>query len=403
MVFPVSVSAESVERITPETPLTVPSPVAPVSAPAQPVSYVQKTFNPKDKLVRRVVSTLELSTLRDVCNASIDQLMDLLPNRVASPTDKTLRGHAFRVSAKQPVLAVAHCDVVSRLGKHFGTVNITEDTRVFSPALDDRLGVYTILYTLPALGVSVDVLLTDGEETSRTTAADFTSARKYNWIFSFDRRGEDAVIYQYYGMRKYAEKYFDCSYGSFSDIARMTSLGCLGVNVGTGYHEEHTNRCFMSVREWATNVARFLYFYNEFAKTPMPYKEPEFSVLPASSGYQGYGAYDGYDDYPRWAGDTPGFFSASNKASKPVRQSWRYGPNGCRELVSRHSEEVFSPGRSNPGFFFKHRDKRDHSHTVGERKLYCAYCDQEFTPSKRLADKVCPECGNLLTLVHFCK
>jgi hypothetical protein len=93
-------------------------------------------------------------------------------------------------------LAVAHLDTVQKRG-WCELTQLSHDTLVFSPKLDDRLGAYVILELLPKLGINVDVLLTTDEESSNSTAMEFKTQKQYNWMVEFDRAGRDAVLYQY--------------------------------------------------------------------------------------------------------------------------------------------------------------------------------------------------------------
>jgi len=128
------------------------------------------------------------------------------------------------------VLGVAHLDSVLRAPPE------KEGPFVYAPQLDDRLGVWILLDVLPRLGVKVDVLLTDCEEIGQTTARFFRPNRDYNWIFEFDRRGSDVVMYQYESdaysdlLRDYG---FRLGRGSYSDIAALEHLGV------TRFHNDH--------------------------------------------------------------------------------------------------------------------------------------------------------------------
>src|ERR1017187_7821411 len=126
------------------------------------------------------------------------------------------------------VLGVAHLDTVRSDG-HFQAVKMSKkETIIYASELDDRMGVYIMLDLLPSIGVECDVLLTDGEEHGQTTATQFTTEKEYNWIFSFDRRGDDVVMYCYddEATRKLLRGHgFRPDRGSFSCIAKMEDLG----------------------------------------------------------------------------------------------------------------------------------------------------------------------------------
>ena len=201
--------------------------------------------------------------------------------------------YAFRDNGSK-ILAVAHCDTVQGISRHFSVARGDHGDIVFSPQLDDRLGVYTILDLLPSLGINVDVLLTENEERGQSTAAHFVTSKKYNWIVEFDRRGSGAVVYDYENAEAWAHEFFGLDYGTFSDISCLQHLGCIGINVGVGYHHEHTDWCHMKVNEYIEQMARFVEMWSakkdihvehqEYTWTPSTYNRDYISTaLPANS------------------------------------------------------------------------------------------------------------------------
>ena len=100
---------------------------------------------------------------------------------------------ACLIDRNGPVLMVAHVDTVLMPGKKAGI----RGDRLYHNAVDNRLGVYLGMELLPSLGIGVDLLLTTGEEEGYSTAAVFRTRKRYHWMFSFDRKGEDVVLYQY--------------------------------------------------------------------------------------------------------------------------------------------------------------------------------------------------------------
>jgi hypothetical protein len=144
-------------------------------------------------------------------------------------------------------LAVCHLDTVcapSFLRK--------EDGLIKSPAVDNRLGAYIIMDLLSEKGIHSDILLTTDEEKGRSSARWFDTCgdKEYNWIFSFDRKGEDAALYQYIGIEEWRNALdasgFKIAHGISSDIVYLDHLGRAGVNVGIGYCE-----LFHSTGAWA--------------------------------------------------------------------------------------------------------------------------------------------------------
>jgi hypothetical protein len=188
----------------------------------------------------------------------------------------TVKGckHIF-IDNKAGVLGVAHLDVVNELN-HFYPLNIHNGKIVMSSRCDDRLGVYILLKILPAMGIKVDVLLTDNEEIGQSTAVDFVSKKKYNWIFQFDRRGDDVVTYKYNNkkwLNALTDSGFKIGVGSFSDICELENLGCSGVNVGCGYFSEHSDLCFFDVYLMIKQVSIFISFYNDNKNVFFPHEK----------------------------------------------------------------------------------------------------------------------------------
>lgn len=174
------------------------------------------------------------------------------------------------------VLAVAHLDTVIQ-SNEVKSITMNGNKITFTPMLDDRLGVYTIMDFLPSLGINMDILLTDGEESGRSTASWFEENKTYNWIVEFDRKGDDVVTYQY-NWDKTLKGYFKLGYGSYSDIADLDFLGCKALNVGIGYHNEHTSMCYMVDNEYLSQMVRFIKFYREQANTHHPYiPQPKYN------------------------------------------------------------------------------------------------------------------------------
>lgn len=232
-------------------------------------------------LSARIKRHLTLPQLAARCRQSVSELFAAVDGEITGPAGAQ---YAFKDNGAK-ILAVAHCDTV-RTDRHFEIVRLTGETIVFSAALDDRLGVYTILDLLPRLGIAVDVLLTENEERGASTARDFVARKEYNWIVEFDRRGETTVTYQFDGIVKAVARYFKHDIGTYSDIAEMDSLGCAAFNVGVGYHNEHTGRCYLDLGQYVRQLARFIRFYKSEAHRRFPHEPSEW----------GYPAFDSFDE-----------------------------------------------------------------------------------------------------------
>ena len=177
------------------------------------------------------------------------------------------------------ILGVAHCDYVRSAWSYPKEAKTVAGTpAIVAGQVDDRVGVWLLLDILPGLIPTFDVLLTDDEEIGRSTAQNFgedmedsnnVGPASYNWTFQFDRRGTDFVDYGK------ASKSFIRNFkkatgiphgmGSFSDICYLPDTCGSKVNIGTGYHNEHTPTAHVDLVECFQQVARFAAFANKFA------------------------------------------------------------------------------------------------------------------------------------------
>lgn len=205
---------------------------------------------------------IDLDKLERICKADLEDFIEVGEVYRGSWNDY------IYIDNGSNVLGVAHLDSVDNdnRGKDFALIEEGNDIRVFTRRLDDRLGVYVLLHVLPKMGINVDVLLTDGEETCRSSAQDFIAEKEYNWIFQFDRRGTDVVTYDYIDPEWEAEiksTGFKLGWGSYSDICELYRLGVCGMNIGTGYHFEHTDRCHARLKDTIDMCVLFKKFYDK--------------------------------------------------------------------------------------------------------------------------------------------
>ena len=204
--------------------------------------------------------------LEQYCTIKTQSLMNLLGSR---PDALHESGYVY-IDNNAAVLAVAHADVHWRI-EHVirfekSTAGHGDELIVKSPYLDDRLGIFTILETLPGLGINTDVLITTGEESGQSTANAFSEncAKKFNWIVEFDRKGEDVVLYEYSNKEmenELIQARFQIGFGTSSDIMHLKSLGIACFNVGIGYGREHYPGCWADLRILDRQIERFSVFY----------------------------------------------------------------------------------------------------------------------------------------------
>ena len=170
--------------------------------------------------------------------------------------------------------------------KHYGVPTLYSSSRVVqSLALDDRLGLFMILDILPDLGVKSDYLFTTDEERGNSSAYGFYSTKEYHWMYQFDRRQFDPVLYQYDHAElraKLAAHNFKVARGSYSDIASLEHLGICGINFGIGYDYEHSHNCVASMESVQAIGRKFAQFYHAFKNTPMPFFD-RYEATPKTS------------------------------------------------------------------------------------------------------------------------
>jgi hypothetical protein len=173
------------------------------------------------------------------------------------------------------ILAVAHLDtVVMPIDRMCDFAETADGTVVHSGALDDRLGAYVILDMLPKLGINVDVLLTTGEESGKSTAKFFQppKGKDYHWMIEFDRGGTDVVMYQY-DSRDMDEivRYSGAKTGNgaFSDICYLEHLLIKGFNWGVGYQDYHGVRGYAYLEDLFQMLTYFVRFHDMWADTKL--------------------------------------------------------------------------------------------------------------------------------------
>lgn len=203
------------------------------------------------------------SNLKKYCTADIEEILKA-------------RNYLY-IDNNAEILGVAHCDTVFDSNNN-KTLYAESRDYIISPVLDDRAGVFTLLSFLPQFHpkIKYDILLTRGEEKGDSTARFFKTDKQYNWIFEFDRKGTDAVLYDYEFEEIWTNeisKNFKIGFGSYSDICSLTHLKCCAVNIGTAYNDNHHINSYLNKSEYLKQIKRFSDFYNRNKKRYFEYKE----------------------------------------------------------------------------------------------------------------------------------
>ena len=187
-----------------------------------------------------------------------DKIFNDLQKHVIDGDQPLLRRVFIDRGAK--ILFVAHLDTV--LSPRFKRI---QGQRLFATGLDDRLGC-AIAYQLSA-ELGVDLLLTDLEETGRTTGQYHDCAR-YHWIAEFDRAGKDIVTYDLDSadFRDALGKYWKVNFGLYSDIASMKTDVCC-MNLGIGYQNAHGEDSYVDLSITRKQIKKFRRFYAQHHDT----------------------------------------------------------------------------------------------------------------------------------------
>lgn len=243
------------------------------------------------------------------------------------------RPHTF-IDNGAKILGVAHLDTVPNV-----VTPVFNGQHVVSGQLDDRLGVWTMLDLLPYIGApKFDVLLTTDEEIGASTAADFVASKDYNWVFSFDRRGHQTVMYDYENdeMVELVNSYgWDVGFGSFSDICYLDHLKVKGFNFATGYHLEHTVKCYANLRDTLRSAKKFCKFAMDlFDKKLDHIPAPKPTYKSSKSWSRSWGKWVDTTPYvSTW--DVP---TDCNKCYSQLDLEWSYCPF-CGEPISVPDDE----------------------------------------------------------------
>ena len=262
-------------------------------------------YQASKKAVKPKSLELDFDVLGSMCKMDKqDIFMRVLPELKFDVHTNTSGSLAYRQNDDAKILAVAHLDIVGSDPASYDDYGAMVNSR----ALDDRLGATMILEL--ARRIPIDILFTDNEEKGKSTAFRFNPTKKYNWIFSLDRNGEDCVTYDYETKEILAlllRNGWGLGIGSYSDIASLTFLGVTGFNFGTAYHHEHTEMCFAMKNTVNMQLRRVYGFIAKHQHTLMEWDEPTCSKCgrPESQctcpkkysypyGYSGYSSGTGY-------------------------------------------------------------------------------------------------------------
>jgi hypothetical protein len=279
-----------------------------------------------------------IKLLQHCCVVKTDTLFrKTLPRLGFKVTKYGKRRYAFRPgTTKTSPLLVCHADTVVNAGngKHNWAI---DGSLVNSIALDDRLGLALLIWAIRTCPDDIGqcaMLVCDDEETGNSTAQEFVEDIRPNWLMEFDRRGTDVVTYEYesdlwHGIL--GSVGFTIGSGTFSDICYLSSYGVCGVNVGVGYHREHSTACHADLIDTFTQFELARKFYRKFADVPMCY---EYRVRK----FDRY-RYAGYDYDP----NDPALEDDVNRTEPPYRDPYLDLYEDEDELYLKQNDPFHAP------------------------------------------------------------
>lgn len=236
---------------------------------------------------------VDMKAMHILCTIGIDDF-DKLGQRT-----NTQDGSYIFIDRGASILAVAHRDTVCPANDKFRYV--VSEKRVYTPTLDDRLGCTILLDILDKMlpKNSYDILLTEGEETGRSTAKYFEppEGKEYKWMFQFDRGGTDIVHYQYTDpewMGKLEDTGIKVELGAFSDICYLEHLGICGVNWGTAYYSYHSANAYCNLDETVDMVKKFAEFFKLHQATTFKHDREKYDKHGEKRKYENLGYSSGY-------------------------------------------------------------------------------------------------------------
>jgi hypothetical protein len=223
-------------------------------------------------------------TIATACQMDVDSLFRILGSDCGyylSSQDGGGNNRRFAIKVgSMPIVGVCHLDTVLRKPENYHYDKKAKT--IVSPELDDRAG-FAALILLQEM-FDFTIVCCDDEEIGQSTAseaADWLTENKVpaNWIFELDRRGTEAVTYDYSCplwdgiVANYMQS---VGQGSFSDICRMESLGVKGFNAGIGYYKEHSLECHLRLAECFDTCKRVARMIGELHQVPMvfDYSDP---------------------------------------------------------------------------------------------------------------------------------
>lgn len=208
----------------------------------------------------KLLSKEQIISMKHICLKPINAFSEVAGWKVFNGPD----GKYWYLDRGSKVLGVGHLDTVQQKDRFIYLVDKNGQESIHCPKLDDRLGVWVLVDHL-FNELHYDILLTENEEMGRSTADYFKKHRYYNWVFEFDRKGEDVVMYQYESPRtkKELEKHgFVVGSGSYSDISTLERLEVKCFNFGVGYHNPHSLDAFAKTSELLSMIGKFKGFFN---------------------------------------------------------------------------------------------------------------------------------------------
>lgn len=227
-----------------------------------------------------------MKSFEDICRMTQPEVKAYMKKYLESKRYKVIDEDGFLYAKGDvPVLLVAHMDTVHKTVCH---VIKKENGRISSPqgiGGDDRCGVYMIGQVLRTLRCSV--LLCEDEEKGGVGAnlfakTNYINTLDVNYMIEFDRRGSNDAVFYSCANEDFINFVLDGTgykeaRGTYSDISTLMPASKLcGVNLSSGYHNEHTTGEYVVFDEVQDTISAAIALIKAECDGPFEYKTASY-------------------------------------------------------------------------------------------------------------------------------
>lgn len=259
--------------------------------------------------------------LATICSKSQSELIEII-TKIYPQAIVTGDTHpCVFVKGDSNILFVSHLDTVHTTQCTVDDMILTKTTNISGTKStnllsspkgiggDDRVGVHMLMQLYSRLTIKPNLLFTTEEELGGLGIRDGyktgqleTLLENINIAIEFDRAGKDHYVsysYEHEVFDKYLQDTMNLSkeYGSYSDVATISSHGLYGVNIACGYERAHTTSETIDIDYVESLIELFIKHYNELCSFEKCTPTKKTYTYPAYVGGYSGGYYGGSDYY----------------------------------------------------------------------------------------------------------